>query len=320
MYSFTFKNKIKLQGLLFIFLNTCLYTACIKDEKFTSTNEGTIYMPQAYGDKASLELFKLDSAQDITFGAAYGGLKAAGGDIAATFIVDTTLIAEYNASHASSYVVFPTDAYTISGLTATIKSGKTSSDALTIAVLTNKLDVSTKYMLPIKMTSVVGGNLDTSLSVAYFRIDALTQRERDITGTGVISVSDENSGGSGAGEGSPKLVDNDLGTKFLTFDYNADFWYQLKFGAAQIISAYTFTSANDAPERDPKNWTLEGSNDGTAWDVLDTHTDETFQDRTFTRRFEIPNTTAYTYYRVNVTENGGSSLFQMAEWRMIQYY
>ena len=34
---------------------------------------------------------------------------------------------------------------------------------------------------------------------------------------------------------------------------------------------------------------------------------------------DFTNTATYTYYRLNITANGGSSLFQMAEWRVINY-
>ncbi len=297
-----------------------LMLSCIKDDEYAAPVEGSIYMPQAYDDRASLQLYKLDTAQEITFGAAYGGLNSAAGDISVTFATDTGLIAAYNAAHGTAYVPFPADAYTISALTTIIPKGKTTSDPLSVLVLTNKLDVTTKYMLPVKLINLSAGTLDTSMSVAYFRIDELTQRERDITGQGTLTVSDENSGGAGAGEGSPKLVDNDYGTKFLSFNYNPDFWFQLKFATPQIINAYTFTSGNDAPERDPKDWTLQGSNDGVNWDILDTRMGETFASRNQTVRYEFNNSTAYAYYRTMVTQNGGSWIFQMSEWRMIQYY
>lgn len=316
----SYKQKWNMGMLLLAAASPLLFSSCIKDDEFPSPVESTIYMPQAYAERASLSLFKLDSAQEITFGAAYAGFNSASENIQATFQLDTNLIATYNSSNNTAYVAFPSDAYTISGFTTQIPAGATSSDPLTISVLTNKLTVGVRYMLPIKMVSVSTGNLDSALSVAYFRIDSLTQRERDITNQATLSVSDENSGGASAGEGSPKLIDNDYNSKFLSFDYNPAFWFQLKYNSAQTINAYTFTSGNDAPERDPKTWTFEGSNDGSSWTVLDTQTDYSFTGRNVTVRFPLENTTAYTYYRANVTSNGGSSLFQMSEWRVIQFY
>ena len=40
------------------------------------------------------------------------------------------------------------------------------------------------------------------------------------------------------------------------------------------------TSANDAPERDPRDWTIQGSADGGAtWTTVDTRTGQTFDQR-----------------------------------------
>jgi peptide-N4-(N-acetyl-beta-glucosaminyl)asparagine amidase len=46
------------------------------------------------------------------------------------------------------------------------------------------------------------------------------------------------------------------------------------------LVAYELMSANDAPERDPMNWILEGSSDeGNNWQVLDKQTSQFFKDR-----------------------------------------
>lgn len=138
----------------------------------------------------------------------------------------------------------------------------------------------------------------------------------DVTAQGALSVSIENTGGKNAAEGSVKVTDGDTGTKFLIFTYDPSFWIQLKFNKAQHITSYTLTSANDSPGRDPKSWNLAGSNDGNAWTVLDTRTNETFADREQTNNYEFTNDKTYTYYRLNITANGGDALFQMAEWRV----
>lgn len=138
----------------------------------------------------------------------------------------------------------------------------------------------------------------------------------DVTSQGVLSVNIENTSGADAGEGSSKVVDGDLKTKFLIFSYDPTFYMQLKFKKAQHITSYTLTSANDAANRDPKNWKLSGSNDGTVWVDLDTRANETFSDRGKTNNYQFTNDKSYTYYRISITANGGSTLFQLAEWRV----
>ena len=140
----------------------------------------------------------------------------------------------------------------------------------------------------------------------------------DLTLEATITVSKDNDGGPDANEGSLKAIDNDLNSKFLTGGFPQDFWMQQNFTEATVANKYTFTSGNDAPDRDFKNWELVGSNDGTTWDVLDTRTDQVFSERNQTREFNFENNQEYLYYRINLLENNGSSLIQISEWRLLK--
>ncbi|KAG5073240.1 hypothetical protein GLYMA_03G246500v4 [Glycine max] len=54
------------------------------------------------------------------------------------------------------------------------------------------------------------------------------------------------------------------------------------------LVAYELMSANDAPERDPMDWILEGSSDdGISWQVLDKQTSQFFEDRFQRRTYTI---------------------------------
>ncbi|WP_436832277.1 discoidin domain-containing protein [Parapedobacter sp. DT-150] len=141
---------------------------------------------------------------------------------------------------------------------------------------------------------------------------------RDVTANGILSVSRDNDGGQFAGEGSLKLTDNDTQTKFLQHGYVGDLWWQLDFYEPVILGAYTLTSANDVPDRDPKNWKLEGSLDGENWTLLDERSDQVFETRFLTKTYTFENSTAYRYYRLSVTSVVAGGLFQIAEYRMLQ--
>ena len=78
-------------------------------------------------------------------------------------------------------------------------------------------------------------------------------------------------------------------------------------------TGYALTSANDFAGRDPKNWKLQGSNDGQGWTDLDTRTNEVFPQRFQTRQFSFTNTTAYQYYRLDISANSGEPIIQLAE-------
>jgi Domain of unknown function (DUF1735)/F5/8 type C domain len=234
--------------------------------------------------------------------------------------------AAYNTANGTHYVLLPPASYDLAGLSSVIPSGASSSTPLTFTVKTNTITQGVRYMLPITLTSSSNGPIDLSLKTTYFRFDTLIKKSVDVTGLAVFTVSDENPSGPDAGEGSLRLVDNDVNTKFLFFNWptifaaNGGTWFQLKFPTAVAAGAYTFTSANDASGRDPKDWKLQGSNNGTTWTDIDTRSGELFPSRYLTKRFEIAGTpAAYTYYRIYMTANNGSSLFQMAEWRLIKY-
>jgi hypothetical protein len=84
-------------------------------------------------------------------------------------------------------------------------------------------------------------------------------------------------------------------------------WLQYDFGEnnAQIIKRYTLSCPDTLYTRDPKDWTFQGSQDGTNWTTLDTRSGQSFQFIFQQKVYDIPNTTAYRYYRINVTANNG---------------
>ncbi|HEU0226511.1 MAG TPA: DUF1735 domain-containing protein [Arachidicoccus soli] len=320
-------NREKRMFLLVAILGCCIYfSSCVKYNTLTSPEEGTIYMPQAFQDRGNLSLYKLDSPQTVYFGIAYGGFKSAATDITGNFEVDTSLVAQYNIDNAylgNHYVVLPESSYTISGLSTVLKADSTSSAPLSLSITTSKLALGTHYLLPVKLTSVSSGKLDTSLTVTYFRIDTLNIRSRDLTAQAAFTFNyDDAPSHNDAGESAIHLVDNDLSTKYLLFTFHTDMYVQLKFPSATVINGYTLTSGGDAPERDPKDWNLAASNDGTNWTVIDSRANQVFSGRKQTIQFNTTNNTAYTYYRLNITanNNGNTGLFQCTEWRLLQFY
>jgi fibronectin type 3 domain-containing protein/regulation of enolase protein 1 (concanavalin A-like superfamily) len=88
-------------------------------------------------------------------------------------------------------------------------------------------------------------------------------------------------------------------------------WLQYDFGAgnAQVVKRYTVTEADTIAARDPKNWTFLGSQNGSSWTTLDSQTNQSFAYQYQQLTYNIANTTAYRYYRLNVTANNGDSTF-----------
>jgi hypothetical protein len=120
---------------------------------------------------------------------------------------------------------------------------------------------------------------------------------------------------SGAGnpaiEGPDKAFDLNSLSKWFNGNAAPTGWLRYDFGAgnAQVVKRYTVTSGSDVPERDPKNWQFQGSNDGSAWTTLNTQSDQSFATRSQANTYDITNTTAYRYYQLNVTANFGGSTY-----------
>jgi hypothetical protein len=170
--------------------------------------------------------------------------------------------------------------------------------------------------LAVSLSSPTRHLLDEAHSTLVMVLDPSRLIETDITNNNIrYTTQYENT--SNANETSPKLIDNNVNTKFLLSNFST-VWARLEFATPQTTGAYTMTSANDALARDPKNWTIEGSNNGMDWDVLDTRTNQTFGSRFLTVKYTFSNQVAYKYYRLYVTAVGSGTLFQLAEWRLLK--
>lgn len=105
-------------------------------------------------------------------------------------------------------------------------------------------------------------------------------------------------------------VTNGVSTGWLTLDIGS--------GNSEILVGYTiYVNTIPEPNRAPKDWTVEGSNTGAFAGeevTLDTVTGEVSwgsgEGRTFTCDVA---TTAYRYFRINITDNNGDTYLQIGE-------
>lgn len=98
--------------------------------------------------------------------------------------------------------------------------------------------------------------------------------DQSMTGVTVTNPS----GNNPVGEEPPKLVDGLLTTKALDLNFVSNgnvtnFIFQ--FSSTKAFNGYRWATANDEEGRDPKSWTIAGSNDGTNWTTLHTVTNFT---------------------------------------------
>ncbi|MER6163517.1 GH92 family glycosyl hydrolase [Streptomyces violaceorubidus] len=123
-----------------------------------------------------------------------------------------------------------------------------------------------------------------------------------------VRASAENTGG---GEVKENLADAEPTTKWLAFEKTG--WVEFDLDAPTRIAKYALTSANDADERDPADWTLKGSADGKTWQTLDTRSGESFGERFQTKTYELAEPAEYRHFRLEITRNHGADILQLAD-------
>lgn len=115
-------------------------------------------------------------------------------------------------------------------------------------------------------------------------------------------------------------IDNNLTTKFCAnINPAGTVWLRYRLREPIVLTSYSISSANDAPERDPRTWRLQGSSDGRTWTDLDSRTDELFPSRYLTRTYDVePADTAFTWFRLYVQQrrDADAAVFQIAEWQL----
>ncbi len=112
------------------------------------------------------------------------------------------------------------------------------------------------------------------------------------------------------GEVITNLVDENINTKYCVKE--SDLWVRYNCPENEELYAYSFTSANDASWRDPENWVLYASNDGSTWNIIDQQSGINFSKRLETQLFTVNSTEKYKYFRWDIKAKN-DTLFQMAE-------
>jgi CotH kinase protein/Chitobiase/beta-hexosaminidase C-terminal domain/Lamin Tail Domain len=118
----------------------------------------------------------------------------------------------------------------------------------------------------------------------------------DITQPGDLVI--PTSSNSPGNETSENAIDNTSATKYLNFDkLNAGFTVTPSVGDT-VVTGLRFTSANDAPDRDPTSYVLSGSRDGVTFTEIAHGAIPDFTVRIFTVEVAFTNTAAYLTYRL----------------------
>lgn len=120
-------------------------------------------------------------------------------------------------------------------------------------------------------------------------------------------------------EGKLKLFDGSPATKFLTStkpSAQSPVWVSFEFPSAVKIGVYSLTSANDEEGRDPKAWQLLASDDGVNYTAIDSRSNQSFSGRAQSKSYTITNPGSHRYYKLEITENHGADMTQVADLRL----
>ena len=145
----------------------------------------------------------------------------------------------------------------------------------------------------------------------------------DLSNLKTIDLSKPSDPIKGTSENSPKnenpllAIDDQPATKYLNFD-GAGSGLEIKVQNT-IVNGITITSANDAPERDPKSFVLSGSNDGKNFTQIGSGSIPVSRGRGKLKTMRFPNGKSFSTYRVVFPElvGDGKIPMQIAEFELL---
>jgi hypothetical protein len=129
---------------------------------------------------------------------------------------------------------------------------------------------------------------------------------------------------SNTNENAVKLVDNNVDTKIYLGGPALPLTFKFQYASPQTVKVYAIGNGNDSPDRDPKAFSLEGSDDDSNWTVVDSRLNtKTLYEQAGNKYkqlfyFAVAEPKPFVYYRLKISSiwNGGS--FQISEIRLFK--
>jgi len=128
-----------------------------------------------------------------------------------------------------------------------------------------------------------------------------------------LKVTSPSGHAEGDGKSIENTVDGNRDTKWCVNNGSTPVVWQMEIPKAQTVASYSFTSGDDMPGRDPRNWVLAASTDGVTWVEADRRAlDAPFAGRKEARNFSVAHPGAFRFYRFTFAPTGLGS-FQVGE-------
>lgn len=157
------------------------------------------------------------------------------------------------------------------------------------------------YRASLVETDQASGGTALSGGDAAASSDSVPTMTSNTAPSGVVSA-------NGASSPAWQAFNDNTADSFWQYNAALPHWLKYDFGASneKVIVKYTINAHSSVPNRTPKDFKLQGSNDDSAWTDLDTQTGQTFSGNE-TKIYTFSNSTAYRYYRLYITALGSGN-------------
>lgn len=286
---------------------SALVTSC-KQELIENPEQYTrIYMPQAVDYPKAVDLIMRDTAQFITFGAAVGGVSDLKNNVDVSFKAKPELVAEFNSKNNTNYAVLPEGSYELSTTQATLQSGQLNTRGLRVKLKTiGGIEPLKDYMIAISIDQASSQILvNDSLRTTFFKIKGIYE-DFDSSKWKLLSfTSDE----------SPNIAANVIDGKTNTIWHTQ--WKAAKpahphtivvdMNEVKSLHGFNFWPAVNTTTGNPRDLTIELSNDGANWQNAGSFTNLS---NTFAKQPVYLNAMMQArYFKITITASTGATHF-----------
>ena len=134
-----------------------------------------------------------------------------------------------------------------------------------------------------------------------------------------MTITQVNPGSPPFGEDVTKAIDGNIYTKYLNFN-KTNTGFIVNTNKSTVVTRMDLTTANDEPARDPINYQIQGSNNGTTWTNITSGNISCNSNRFLTRSFNFSNSVSYSWYRITFPSLCNVSLANSMQVAEVQLY
>ena len=186
---------------------------------------------------------------------------------------------------------------------------------LILLILESSNSVCARVILGTGTASLIGGDLTDEDDDG---IDGTDDAAGNWDWTSILASSEN----AWTSEGAYNVFDNKVGSGDSKWCCGGPTqWIYVQFSTSYVLTHFTITSGNDAGDRDPDQWEIQGSNDGTNWTTIFEYDDDGTSPFTARQQviryngsgddFDTP--AAYSYFRYIVTSVVSGTMHQINE-------